>query len=108
MQQVNLNSMNQTEKKTVAKMIQIYCTAKHNTKNSLCLDCSVLNDYAQKRLDRCHFGENKPNCQSCPIHCYNPEMRIKIQKIMKFSGPRMILKSPLLTLRHLAKGLKHK
>ncbi|WP_369401917.1 nitrous oxide-stimulated promoter family protein [Dysgonomonas macrotermitis] len=87
-------------------MIEIYCKKKHHTHNSLCPDCSNLRLYAYQRLDRCHFGENKPLCQSCPIHCYHPDMRARIQGVMKFSGPRMIFYAPMLTFRHLLGILK--
>jgi aldehyde:ferredoxin oxidoreductase len=30
--------------------------------------------YAQKRLDKCVFGE-KPACKQCPVHCYQSETR---------------------------------
>lgn len=98
--------MNNTEKKTVRKMIGIYCAAKHGYKKSLCPDCLGLNDYAQKRLEYCKFGENKPNCKNCPIHCYKPDMKTEMQKVMRFSGPRMLLQNPILSIIHLKKSLK--
>ncbi|MBK5722843.1 nitrous oxide-stimulated promoter family protein [Dysgonomonas sp. Marseille-P4677] len=100
--------MNNTEKKTVEKMIQIYCAAKHNTSGNLCSDCYNLNLYARKRLEKCKFGEDKPNCQDCPIHCYQPEMKIKIQEVMRYSGPRILFKHPLLALNHMIKGFRRK
>lgn len=96
--------MNDIEKKTVGKMIQLYCEAKHNTSDSLCTDCYYLNQYAEKRLEKCKFGENKPNCQDCPIHCYQLEMRNKIQEVMRFSGPRIIFKHPILAIKHIIRG----
>lgn len=99
--------MNNTEKKTVQKMIHIFCAAKHNdSKSYLCPDCEDLNKYASTRLDRCKFGEEKPNCQKCPIHCYKSDMRKRIQEIMKFSGPRIFFYSPRLGILHLIKGLR--
>lgn len=98
--------MNDTEKKTVEKMIQIYCAAKHNTSGHLCPDCTALDSYAKKRLEKCIFGENKPNCQDCTIHCYQEDMKTRIQDVMRFSGPRIVLKDPLLALQHLIKGLR--
>ena len=32
----------------------------------------ALNAYADKRLDKCVFGEEKPACKQCPVHCYQP------------------------------------
>lgn len=97
--------MNATEKKTVGKMIFIYCAAKHGTSHTLCNECDKLNNYAQRRLSSCKFGEEKPTCEKCPVHCYSPQMREKIKEVMRFSGPRMIYRSPLLAIRHLVKSI---
>ncbi len=96
--------MNKVEKKTVGKMIHIYCSKKHGTTRTLCADCAELNCYAQRRLDKCTFGEDKPTCQKCTVHCYQPEMRSRIQNVMTFSGPRIILKSPVLAIKHWMKS----
>ncbi|WP_296938586.1 nitrous oxide-stimulated promoter family protein [uncultured Dysgonomonas sp.] len=98
--------MNNTEKKTVTKMIKIYCAARHGTSESLCADCLQLNEYAMDRLERCTFGEDKPTCQQCPIHCYRPDMKLRMQEVMRYSGPRMIFSSPMLAIVHLVKGMK--
>lgn len=87
-------------------MIHIYCTSKHGHKKTLCPDCFELNEYAMKRLGRCKFGEKKPNCKNCPVHCYKPDMRIKIQEVMRFAGPRMLLHSPILSIIHLLKNFR--
>jgi len=98
--------MNNTEKKTVKKMIRIFCAAKHGSKKSLCIDCLELSEYATKRLEFCKFGENKPTCQKCPVHCYKPEMKTRIQEVMRYSGPRMLFHSPLLAILHLFKSIR--
>lgn len=98
--------MNTTEKKTIGKMIYLYCKAKHGTSHALCTSCAELNKYAQKRLSKCVYGEDKPTCQKCPVHCYNAEMRERIKVVMRFSGPRLLLHSPLLSISHLVKGMK--
>lgn len=97
--------MNQQEKNTVEKMIYIYCRSKHKTDNCLCDVCTQLNEYAQQRLSHCKFGEEKPTCEKCPIHCYKPSMKTQIQAIMKFAGPRMIIYHPILALKHLLKNI---
>ena len=89
------------EKICVEKMIMIYCKAKHRKGKVICEDCQALLDYACKRLDRCKFGEHKPVCLHCPIHCYTLNMRNKIKDVMQFSGPRMIYKHPILAVLHL-------
>lgn len=98
--------MNNTEKRTVTKMIHIYCAAKHNRYGKLCPDCEDLNIYALNRLEKCRFGEDKPNCEKCPVHCYRPDMRQNIKEVMRYSGPRMLFRSPLLAILHLIRNLK--
>lgn len=100
-------TMNDEEKKVVNKMIKLYCNSNHNTaKDDLCLTCQELNNYAFARLERCPFGENKPTCGSCSIHCYKPEKKIQIKKVMRFAGPRMLLLNPIYTIRHFYKEYK--
>lgn len=101
--------MNDEEKKVVEKMITLYCNSKHNIKGEeFCNSCTELRDYAFARLDRCPFGEEKPTCGSCSIHCYKPEKRAQIKDVMKFAGPRMLLLSPVYTMRHFYKEYKRK
>lgn len=61
--------------------------------------------YARARLSFCQFGESKTTCQRCPVHCYQPKYREQMKKIMRYSGPRMLLQHPILTLRHGYRGL---
>lgn len=98
--------MNITEKKTVGKMIHIYCAAKHGTSHALCTTCAELHQYSQRKLSSCKYKENKPTCQKCSTHCYKPEMREKIRGVMRYSGLRMIFKSPVLAFSHLLKSIK--
>lgn len=88
------------EKRTVAAMIAIYCRRRHGSHRSLCPECAELRQYAFRRLDRCRFGDAKPTCAQCAIHCYKPEMREKIKQVMRFAGPRMLLRHPVLALLH--------
>ena len=88
------------EKSTVKIMIALYCKKKEGNK-TLCHECKSLTYYALARLDNCKFGNSKPTCKKCPIHCYKPEMRAKIKQVMSFSGPLMIFFHPIMALRHL-------
>ncbi|MDO5665274.1 MAG: nitrous oxide-stimulated promoter family protein [Bacteroidia bacterium] len=98
--------MNESEKKVVNKMITIYCRTNHKPAFGLCDECLTLNGYAMKRLENCPFGENKPTCGSCTIHCYKSEMRQKIKEVMRFAGPRMLLHHPIDAIRHFYKEYK--
>ncbi|MCK5560005.1 MAG: nitrous oxide-stimulated promoter family protein [Thermoplasmata archaeon] len=102
------NSGISREKATVRAMIEIYCHGHHDTSKKLCEDCSELLNYSFLRLDKCPFQETKPTCANCTIHCYKPAMREKIRAVMRYSGPRMLVKHPILTLRHFLAKFKTK
>ncbi|MGL5244613.1 MAG: nitrous oxide-stimulated promoter family protein [Sarcina sp.] len=88
------------EKRTIELMIRIYCKKKHNCKNTICNECGELLEYAHKRLNNCKFGDEKSTCAKCPIHCYKKDMREKVKKVMRFSGPRLIIYNPIELIRH--------
>lgn len=88
------------EKNIVSRMIRLYCR-KEEENRQLCEDCKVLEEYAHARLEHCPFGEEKTSCKHCVIHCYKPEMREKMKKVMRFAGPRMLFYHPWATLEHL-------
>jgi hypothetical protein len=92
------------ERRTVDAMIGIYCRAHHGSSGSPCHDCSQLMAYAHQRVSRCRFGEGKPTCANCPVHCYRPDMRERIRQVMRYSGPRMLLRHPYLAMMHLRDG----
>jgi len=88
------------EAKTVSVMIALYCRA-HHRRGDLCPECRELDEYARARLQSCPFQEAKTVCSRCPVHCYRPEMREKIRTVMRFSGPRMIYRHPVMAVYHL-------
>ena len=92
------------EARTMGKMVQIYCTAHHETADELCEECTKFLDYAEVRLEKCPYGEDKPTCANCPVHCYKPHFRAQAKAIMRFSGPRMLLRHPILTIAHYIDG----
>lgn len=98
--------MNDTEKVTVSRMIAIYCHSKHTTKGELCESCADLETYAHKRLENCRYGDNKPSCVNCTTHCYKKEMKETMREVMRFAGPRMLFKHPILAIKHLLKNNK--
>lgn len=95
--------MNAGEKKVVSTMIAVYCRSAHGTKTALCEDCNKLLTYAHQRLERCIYGEEKPTCSSCPVHCYKPAMRQKIKEVMRMAGPRMLFLHPIEAVKHFYK-----
>ncbi len=100
----NNNPRIDRESKTVEAMINIYCHNLHRTKNNLCTKCQKLLEYAHLRLQRCPFGEGKTTCAKCPVHCYKSDMREEIRAVMRYSGPRMFHKHPILTVYHYIDG----
>ena len=91
------------EGNTVALMIALYCL-KHHYCKGMCPKCKELLDYALKRLDKCPFQEGKTTCARCSVHCYKPAMRERIRAVMRYSGPRMIYRHPILSIWHLIDG----
>ncbi|MEN6622892.1 MAG: nitrous oxide-stimulated promoter family protein [Smithella sp.] len=89
------------ELKTIRAMIMLYCRSQHEKKGTLCADCKTLLTYAAKRLDKCPYGEDKPVCDICSIHCYKPVMRKRVRDVMRYAGPRLLWHHPLLAIRHL-------
>jgi predicted amidophosphoribosyltransferase len=94
------------EKKTIEAMVHIYCKNHHGSKGELCPECKELFEYAKARLDKCPFQEKKSTCGKCLVHCYQPQMREKVKKVMKYSGPRMLLHHPVLAIHHVFDGRK--
>ena len=97
----------ESEKKTVGVMIRLYCRRYEGNKQ-LCQECTELLRYAEDRLDRCKFGNEKPTCKKCSVHCYKPDMREKIRDVMRFSGPRMLFVHPVMAIRHVIESKKEK
>ena len=80
-------------------MIRIYC--RHKEGNSeICPECKALMEYAALRLSHCKYGDSKSACRRCLTHCYRPDMRDRIRKVMRYSGPRMIFFTPVEFFKH--------
>ncbi|MFC2079750.1 nitrous oxide-stimulated promoter family protein [Candidatus Bipolaricaulota bacterium] len=92
------------ERKTVAAMIQIYCRNQHRKDSIPCPECRTLLEYATSRIEACPFRDDKPTCASCAVHCYRTEMREQIRAVMRYAGPRMLARHPLLAVTHLIDG----
>ncbi len=97
------------ELKTIAAMIELYCRQQHGRQGQdLCNACQELLDYARARLARCPFQEDKTTCARCPVHCYKPAMRERVRVVMRYAGPRMLARHPVLAIRHLLDGRRAK
>lgn len=86
----------------VKKMIGIYCNDHHGTSSEkLCSECADLYAYAKERLKKCPFGKEKPFCAHCPHPCYRSGEKERMQKVMRYAGPRMMKYHPRATLSHM-------
>jgi hypothetical protein len=95
------------ERLTMARMVGIYCSAHHGSaRDVLCDECGEFLEYADLRLDKCPYGDDKPTCSNCPVHCYKPAQRAQVKKIMRYAGPRMLLRHPLLAIAHKLDGFR--
>jgi hypothetical protein len=92
------------ERKTIEAMIRLFCRDRHGMKRDLCAQCAELQAYARQRLEQCPYGDDKPTCAHCPIHCYKPALRKQVQVVMRYAGPRMLWHHPVLAIRHKLAG----
>ena len=104
------------EKKLIPIMITMYCKGNHKIErkkqcighSDTCTECKELIEYVSFRLEKCPFKENKKFCSFCKVHCYKPEMRMKIKSVMRYSGPRMIFSHPIFAISHVTQMIKYK
>jgi hypothetical protein len=91
------------EFRTMECMVGIWC-ADHHARDAgqhrPCTQCREFLDYAARRLEKCPYGEAKPTCAKCPVHCYKRAQREQARVIMRYAGPRMTLRHPWLSLMH--------
>jgi len=81
-------------------MIRIYCDG-HHPGRGLCTECAALAAYAGQRLEKCPFQDEKATCARCAVHCYKQDMRERVRMVMKYAGPRILWRHPVLALLHL-------
>lgn len=103
-----LSNRIEREKRTVGIMIKMYCDNNHDKIGSICSECNELTEFANERINRCVFQNDKPVCSECKIYCYRQDMRDKIKTVMRYAGPRMIFHHPIIGIRHLIDKRKYK
>jgi hypothetical protein len=94
------------ERATISVMIRMHCRDRHYPADLLYPACAELEAYALQRVERCPYGSRKPPCAKCPIHCYTPAMRGQVREVMRYAGPRMLLRHPVLAVLHLLDGMR--
>ena len=88
-------------------MVHLYCRAHHGAARDLCRDCAGLLAYAEQRIEKCPFGIDKPVCRQCKVHCYAPDMREQVKAAMRYAGPRMMGRHPVLAIRYLLRTKRY-
>ncbi len=96
------------EQRTIKVMIEMYCRRHRHRKETLCNECRALINYAMQRIEKCPFRADKPTCAKCPIHCYKAHMKEQVIRIMRYSGPRMMIYHPVLAMWHFIDQIMYK
>ncbi|MBN2720595.1 MAG: nitrous oxide-stimulated promoter family protein [Proteobacteria bacterium] len=100
----------QADSLKLTRFIHIYCEAHHKDRPrkvfsfdynrlpavihngpELCEECSRLLRHAIVMRALCPL-DPKPKCRNCPQHCYRPEHRAAMERVMKYSGPRYLFR----------------
>jgi len=90
---------------TMRHMVELWCHDHHSAAASHpCPDCAEFLAYAGRRLQKCPYGQDKPTCSNCPVHCYKQAPREFAKDVMRYAGPRMMTRHPWLALLHVLDG----
>ncbi len=65
----------------------------------ICADCRRLLQHSISRRIQCPY-DPKPICKKCPTHCYAPDYREKMRRVMRFSGLYLVKRGRLDLLFH--------
>lgn len=99
-----MENKREKKKKTLNFMFDIYKKSHPQRKE----DLDELKSYAFTRIDKCPNVEEGIYCNTCKIHCFKEDEKEEMRKIMKFSGPRMMIYHPILAMDHLISTIKYK
>ncbi len=75
---------------------------------ALCPSCMELVTRVEGRTERCPHMAYKSYCHLCPRPCHPPAEMARITPLMRYSGPRLLLRHPVLTLRHVRGVMRSK
>ena len=87
----------------IEAMIRIYCEGRcqnETLESGLCQECEELLTYALERLEKCPKVAQKTSCGRCEIPCYREPFKSRIRLVMKYAGPRMVVKHPIKTVKY--------
>ena len=86
------------EMEVVDLMIDIYYKKQIRLDEGKNVEKKDLMNYCHYRLSKCPFKDNKPFCSNCKIHCYDKIHQELIRKVMRYSGPRMMIYHPIIAI----------
>lgn len=77
------------------EFVRVYCRDHHDVaEGQICQECRELMIYARLKILACPY-DPKPKCKHCPTHCYKPEMRATVRKVMRYSGMQFVKRGRL-------------
>lgn len=113
--------------RTLGDFVHIYCAGQHRDRARrpaqtqaaalgvygrrapvVCEECEEHLAYGEKRRAFCP-KDPKPFCAHCDTHCYKPDEREWQRRMMRYSGPRSVLRGHALdAIRHALEARKHR
>ena len=92
-------------------MIKIFCKGNHpddnsNNSSNLCNMCHDMEKYIHNRIDYCK--QNNFFCAYCDNKCHPMDKSDYLKKIMRYSGPRILKKYPIMSIKHFLKKYVYK
>lgn len=95
------------EKEIIRKTFGVYCQSHHKTADgkTLCPKCTALLATVMLKIQRCPYGITKPICERCDRPCFGAKPTEEFRAIMSGSQKRMLLKHPVMTLKHKLKSM---
>lgn len=117
----------QEDIRTLALFVRIYCDGNHadlaraphtsdaqrvgvyhDSAPTLCADCSEHLAYGEARRVFCTL-DPKPFCAHCEVHCFKDSERAWNRQMMRYAGPRSLLRGYALDgARHFARSVRQR
>ena len=66
--------------------------------------CTGLFAYAMERLERCPYPGTETHLCQLPDPLLSKKKREQVRLMMRYAGPKMLLRHPILAVRHLIDG----
>ena len=89
-------------------MIEMYCRDHHDgasrDEDGLCGDCAELLAYARVAAGQVPVRDGQADLRGLPDALLRPVMRERVRDVMRYSGPRMLKRHPVLAVAHLVDG----